>query len=57
MTRRRLLGFALCVAIAGIMAGFWLGWQANGFIAQDRCLDRGGSWDGDARTCVRGEPE
>lgn len=31
--------------------GLWLGWQANNFFAQDICLDRGGAWDEDMRSC------
>jgi len=31
--------------------GLWIGWQANNFIAQDICLDRGGAWDDDTRSC------
>lgn len=57
MTCARLIGFVLGLALFGVAVGFWLGWQASGFIAQDRCLDRGGAWNGDARTCLRGEPD
>jgi hypothetical protein len=32
-------------------AGAWLGWQANTFLAQDTCLDRGGAWNDALRSC------
>jgi len=45
----RLLSAA--VLLLTFVTGFWLGWQANSFIAQDACLDRGGAWNPDARGC------
>jgi hypothetical protein len=48
--RQRLATVALCVLSA--IAGVWLGWNASGFIAQDRCLDAGGgSWNPETRYC------
>jgi hypothetical protein len=42
-------------ALLAFLLGLWLGWQANSFLAQDACLDRGGAWDEQARAC-RGTP-
>jgi hypothetical protein len=46
--------FALLVLFLTFVFGLWLGWQANSFIAQDACLDRGGAWDPETRTCHTG---
>jgi len=47
-------GVAIVVLFLTFVFGLWLGWQANSFIAQDACLDRGGAWDHETRTCHTG---
>jgi len=42
---------ALLVLFLTFVVGLWLGWHANSFMAQDACLDRGGAWDHETRTC------
>ncbi len=34
-----------------LLVGMSAGWAARDFVAQDRCLDRGGAWSGDLRAC------
>lgn len=50
--RRRLfpLLVLLIVALAALLA--WLWW--SDFILVDKCLDAGGAWDAEARTCRLG---
>jgi len=48
--------FALLVLLLTLVLGLWLGWHANTFMAQDACLDRGGVWDHETRTCRTGRP-
>jgi hypothetical protein len=43
--------FGLLALLLTFIFGLWLGWQANSFMAQDACLDRGGAWDHETRTC------
>ena len=45
---------AILVPVLTFAFGLWLGWQANSFVAQDACLDRGGAWDQEQRTCATG---
>jgi hypothetical protein len=45
------LGTLLIVLIA-LLLGLSLGWVSHGFVATDRCLDRGGAWDGDLDACA-----
>ena len=45
---------AILVPVLTFALGLWLGWRANGFIAQDACLDRGGAWDQEQRICDTG---
>lgn len=47
---------AVLVLFLTFLFGLWLGWQANSFLAQDACLDRGGAWDHETRTCHTGDP-
>lgn len=44
-------GSHLLSAFLIFVFGLWLGWQANSFTAQDICLDRGGAWNEDTRSC------
>lgn len=48
-------GSAVLVLLLTFLFGLWLGWQANSFLAQDACLDRGGAWDHETRTCHTGD--
>lgn len=41
----------VAVALFIFAAGLWMGWAANSFLAQDACLDRGGAWNREHRTC------
>lgn len=38
----------LIVLLAAILAGYWF----RGWLGIDRCLDAGGRWDAETRTCV-----
>jgi hypothetical protein len=44
---RRILIAILIALLLGISAG----WAVRGFIASDRCLDRGGAWHPDLEVC------
>ncbi|MBC9034737.1 hypothetical protein IAG41_20295 [Sphingomonas sp. JC676] len=46
MKRRTLL-----IVIATLLVGISVGWTGRGFIASDRCLDRGGAWDDGLDAC------
>jgi hypothetical protein len=37
----------LIVVLVALLIGISAGWACRGFIANDRCLDRGGAWDAD----------
>jgi len=43
----------LLLSMLALVCGLWLGWEANSFLAQDACLDRGGAWDYELRSCDR----
>ena len=45
--KRRIL-FAVAIAL---LVGILAGWATRGFVASDRCFDRGGAWDGDLDAC------
>lgn len=38
---------ALLIGVVAVLVSFSAGWAMRGFIATDRCLDRGGAWNGD----------
>jgi hypothetical protein len=40
--------FAVVVAL---LIGISAGWATRGFVASDRCFDRGGAWDSDLDAC------
>jgi hypothetical protein len=46
--KRRAIIITLAAAIVSVSAG----WAMRGFIATDRCLDRGGAWNGDLDACT-----
>jgi hypothetical protein len=54
MTTNHARMFALLISFLTFVIGLWLGWEANSFIAQDACLDRGGAWFHETRTCMTG---
>jgi hypothetical protein len=43
----------LIVALVALLVGISAGWAGRGFIASDRCLDRGGAWDAALDACER----
>lgn len=45
-------GTSILIGLLIFVFGLWLGWQANSLVAQDICLDRGGAWDKDTRSCA-----
>ena len=48
------MGFSrltLLLTAMALLAALWIGWLAHGFVAQDRCLDAGGSWISDLGSC------
>jgi hypothetical protein len=47
MNRRKLLGYAVLLLLAGALA-VWL----RGCIRIDSCLDRGGAWNYEVGSCV-----
>jgi hypothetical protein len=51
--QKRVQNVRLTVAavLVALVAGFWLGWAAGRFVAQDRCLDAGGSWNDALGSC------
>lgn len=42
----------LLVMVVARLAGLSAGWSMRGFIASDRCLDRGGVWNSNADACA-----
>lgn len=48
----RLKPCALLIALAPALTGISAGWVMRGSIANDRCLDRGGAWNGDLDACT-----
>jgi len=44
---RRIVLIILLALIVGMAAG----WAGRGLVANDRCLDRGGAWDGRSDSC------
>lgn len=40
----------LVVALAALLAWLWL----SDYVLVDKCLDAGGAWNAEARTCVLG---
>jgi hypothetical protein len=43
----------LIAVLVALLVGISAGWAGRGFIASDRCLDRGGAWDADLDACNR----
>ncbi len=41
----------LIAALVALLVGISAGWTGRGFIASDRCLDRGGAWDTELDAC------